>query len=88
MTKTRQRFLTRFLAAAAMVAIYCVGTLALSGVMLTSSTTSADAQRGRGRGRGGGRGGGRGRGRGRGWGGGWGVGWCHFPYTSRYYRCW
>ena len=86
MTKTRQRFLTRFLAATAMVAIYCVGQLALSGVVLTSSTTSADAQRGRGRGRG--RGWGRGRGRGWGGGWGWGGGLCHYPYTSRYYRCW
>jgi hypothetical protein len=92
MTKTRQKFLTRFLAAAAMVAIYCVSTLALSGVVLTGATTSAEAQRGRGRGRGGGRG--RGRGWGRGGGGLWLAPlvvpprWCHRPYSSRTYRCW
>jgi hypothetical protein len=87
MTKTRQKFLTRFFAAAALVAVYCLGTLALSGVILTGATTSAEAQRGRGRGRGRG---GWGRGRGRGI---WfapiiAPRWCHRPYSSRWYRCW
>jgi hypothetical protein len=58
--RSRTKLLTRFLAAAAMVAVYFAGALLPSSVL---TSTSAEA-RGRGRGRGG-----RGRGRGRGWSG-------------------
>ena len=56
---TRHNFVTRCLAALALVFVYCIGLVGAS-AMLLASTTSAQAQRGRG---GGGRGGG-GRGRG------------------------
>jgi hypothetical protein len=49
--------LARFLAGLVMVAAYCLGTVALSGIALTGSSNVALAQRGRGGG-GGGRGGG------------------------------
>ena len=59
-----RKFLTRALAAGAMLAIYCMGTVAMTGAMMTTGVTSAEA---RGRGGRGFRGGGRGfRGRGRG----------------------
>jgi uncharacterized membrane protein len=72
-TSKRRNLLTRCLAAAALVSVYCVGLIGASAVMLTAGSTAAQAQRGRG---GGGRGGGRGfgRGGGRGWGGGRGYG--------------
>ena len=77
-----RKTLTRVLAAGALLAIYAVGTITTSGVFLASTTTVANAQRGRGRGWG--RGGwGRGWGRGRGWGA-----WCHRPWSSRRYYCW
>lgn len=72
---TRHNIVTRCLAAMALVSVYCVGLIGASTVLLTTSSTSAEA-RGGGRG-GGGRGwGGGGRGRGGGWarGGGWGRG--------------
>ncbi|UZE48718.1 hypothetical protein [Rhodopseudomonas sp. P2A-2r] len=52
---TRHNIVTRCLAAAAMVFVYCIGLVGASAMLLAASTTSADA-------RGGGRGGGRGRG--------------------------
>jgi len=58
-----RKTLTRVLATTALLGVYTFSTLAMSGVMLTSGTSAAMAQRGRGRGRGGW---GRGRGRGRG----------------------
>ena len=70
----RHNILTRCLAAMALISVYCVGIIGASTVMLTATSTSAHAQRGRG---GGGRGGGRGggfRGGGFGRGGGWGRG--------------
>jgi hypothetical protein len=64
-----RKALTRVLAAAALLAIYCVSTVAVTGVMMTSAVTSAQARGWGGRGgRGGGWGRGRGgRGRGRHW---------------------
>jgi hypothetical protein len=57
-----RKFLTRVLAAGALLAIYCAGTLAMTGAFMSTTVTSAQA-------RGGYRGGGRGyRGGGRGWG--------------------
>ena len=41
-----RKYLTRVLAAGALLAIYAVSTLAVSGVFLTSTTTEAQAQRG------------------------------------------
>jgi hypothetical protein len=82
-----RKVLTRVLAASALLAIYAVSTLAVSGVFLTSTTTEVQA---RGRGRGGGRGRGRGhRGRGRGHyrGGVWVGPLCHRPWSSRRYYC-
>src|SRR5688572_25590119 len=76
-----RKVLTRVLAAGALLAVYAVSTIAVSGVFLTSTTTEVQA-RGRGRGRGH-RGRGRGhRGRGRGhWRGGVWVGpLCHRPW--------
>jgi hypothetical protein len=64
-------FLIRSLAVAAMLGLYCVGTLSVSGLALTAATTAAEAQRGRGRSGGRGRGGFSRGGRGR---GGWGRG--------------
>jgi uncharacterized membrane protein len=55
-SKTRPNILTRCLAAAALVFVYCIGLVGTSAVMLAAGTTTADA-RGGGRG-GGGRGGG------------------------------
>lgn len=63
--KSIRNLATRVLAAGALVVIYSLSTLAVTGVVLSASVTPAAAQRGRGRGRGG-RGGGGGRGRGRG----------------------
>lgn len=42
----------RVLATGALLGMYAVGTLAIGGVLLSASVTSAQAQRGRGRGRG------------------------------------
>lgn len=64
-----RKFLTRILATGALLGVYLFNTIAMTGVVMTSSVSPAMAQRGRGRGGGGGRGGGRGRG-----GGGRGVG--------------
>ena len=84
-TGTVRKTLTRVLAAGALLAVYAVATITTSGVFLASTTTSAEAQRGRGRGwgRGGYRGG---WGRGRGWGRGVGA-LCHRPWSSRRYYC-
>ena len=84
-----RKYLTRVLAAGALLAIYAVSTLAVTGVFLTSTTTEAQAQRGRGPGRGRGYGRGRGRGRGRGyWRGGiWAPALCHNAWNSRRYYC-
>lgn len=79
-SKTKPNILTRCIAAAALVFVYCIGIVGTSAVLLTAGTTTADA-RGGGRG-GGGRGGGfrgggfrgGGFGRGRGWGRGYGFG--------------
>ncbi|MGM4916096.1 hypothetical protein [Tardiphaga sp. 813_E8_N1_3] len=60
---TRHNIVTRCLAAMALVSVYCVGLIGASTMLLTTSSTSAEA-------RGGGRGGGRGWGGGRGRGGG------------------
>lgn len=70
-TSRRRNLLTRCLAAAALVSVYCVGLIGASTIMLTAGSTAAHAQRGRGRGGGGGRGWGRGGGRGWGRGGGY-----------------
>lgn len=76
-TSKRRNLLTRCLAAAALVSVYCIGLIGASTVMLTAGSTAAQAQRGRGRGRGGGWGRGRGggfyRGGGRGYGRGYGF---------------
>jgi hypothetical protein len=63
--------LARVIAAVALTGIYCLSLVGTSAVLLTASTTKADAQRGRGGGGRGGRGGG---GFGRGRGGGFGRG--------------
>ena len=63
----RHNIVTRCLAAMALISVYCVGIVGASAVLLTTASTSAEAQRGRGRG--GGRGFGRGGGRGFGGGG-------------------
>ena len=78
-----RKYLTRVLAAGALLAVYAVGAIATSGVFLASSTTTADAWY-RGRGRGYYRGY-----RGRGyWRGGYGIGpLCHHPWSSRRYYC-
>lgn len=81
-----RKTLTGILAVSALLGVYALGTLAVSGVMLTSATTGANAQRGRGdRGRGRGRGGGRGRGFSRG--GIWAPALCHRPWSSRRGYC-
>src|SRR5215212_9498598 len=49
-----RKYLTRVLAAGALLAIYAVGTLSVSGLFLASTTEVASARNGRGRGRGGG----------------------------------
>lgn len=71
----RHNILTRCLAAMALISVYCVGIIGASAVLLTTASTSASAQRGRGgggRGRGGGYRGGGYRGGGYGYrGGGW-----------------
>jgi hypothetical protein len=87
-----RKYLTGILAAGALLTVYAASTLAVSGVVLMSTTTEATAQRGRGRGRGMVRGRGRGRGmvRGRGRGrGSWrGVpALCHQPWSSRRVYC-
>jgi hypothetical protein len=79
-----QKTLTVILAASALLGVYALGTLAVSGVILTSATTGANAQRGRGD-RGRGRGGGRGRGFVRG--GIWAPTLCHRPWSSRRVYC-
>ena len=86
-----RKYLTRVLAAGALLGIYALSTLSVSGLFLTATTDVAEARGGRGGGGRGGRGGGRGRG-GRGWGGrgrGWGIGpaMCHRPWSSRRYYC-
>jgi hypothetical protein len=85
-----RKTLTRVLAAAALLAIYAVSTVTVSGVFLTTTTTEVQA-RGRGRGRGyyrGGRGRGYYRGRGYRRGGFFGIGpLCHNPWSSRRYYC-
>lgn len=55
-----RKVMTRVLAAGALLAIYCVSTVVMTGAVMTSTVTSAQA-RGRGRGWRGGRGRGRGR---------------------------
>jgi hypothetical protein len=80
-----RRYATRVLAAGAMLAIYSMGTLGVTGVVLTGASTAAQAQwRGRGwRGRGW-----RGRGwRGRGWRGRGRLVCRHRAYSSRRV-CW
>src|SRR5437870_6830791 len=76
-----RKFLTRILAAGALLAIYAVGTLAVTGGLLTATTTTAQAQRGW-------RGGGW---RGGGWRGGyrgWGVRGGFYPsYVGRRWVC-
>lgn len=83
-SNTQKPFLTRCLAAVALIGIYCVSIVGASTILTAAGTTSAEARGGRGgggrgggRGRGGGwgrgRGGGRGWGRGRGWGPGFGI---------------
>jgi hypothetical protein len=62
-----RKFFTRVLATGALLGVYLFNTVAMTGVVMTTSVSPAMAQRGRGRG------GGWGRGRG-GWGGGVGVG--------------
>lgn len=97
--KSSRKPVARFLAAMIMVGLYCLSTVAVSGIALTASTSAAQAQRGRGRGRG--RGVWRGRGRGRGWGRGRGRGYwrggvwvpwvapglCHVRWSSRWVSC-
>ena len=90
-SETVRKYATRILAAGAMLAIYSMGTLGVTGVALTGASTAAQAQwRGRGwRGRGW-----RGRGwRGRGWRG-W-RGWrgrgrlvCRHRFYSSRRGCW
>jgi hypothetical protein len=63
-TGVGRKLLARCLAVVAMVGLYCLATLSVSGVVLSTTSTPAEAQRGRGRGRGGPGGGYRGRGRG------------------------
>lgn len=78
-------FLTRILAAGALLAIYCVGTIATTGALMSTTVTSAQARGWGGRG---GRGWG---GRGRGWGGrGRGRHWAcrHNGYTSGRHCFW
>jgi len=85
-----RRFLTRALAAGALLAVYCVSTIAVTGIAMTTGVTTAHAQRGRGRGRGAVRGRGRGLRRGRGYyrGGLWVPSvWCHQPWNSRRVYC-
>jgi uncharacterized membrane protein YgcG len=60
---TPRNFLTRWLATFALVCVYCLSIVGASTLMLTASSTSADARGG------GGRGGGGGGGRGGGYGG-------------------
>ena len=84
-----RKFVTRVFAAGALLAVYCAGTLAVTGAFMTSTVTTAEARGGRGGGRG--RGGGFRGGRGRGFhGGGWrgGRSWVcrHNGYTS-HRRC-
>ena len=81
-----RNLMVRGIAAIILVGVWCVNTVLLSGIALTSSTTSAQAHNGgRSRGRGRGRGW-RGRGRGRGT---WWPGACHIPGTSLWYSdCW
>jgi hypothetical protein len=81
-----RKTLTGILAGSALLGVYALGTLAVSGVVLTSATTDANAQRGRG-GRGGGRGWGRGGGRGRGFSRGVAPALCHRPWSSRRVYC-
>jgi hypothetical protein len=78
------RGFVRALAVVAIVLTYGVGQVAVTGVMMTASTTSAQAWW-RGRGWGWGHGWGRGGwGWGRGWGWGGGRGWCYWhPYRCR-----
>ena len=76
-----RKALTRVLAAAALLAVYAVSTIAVSGVFLTTTTTEVQAR---------GRGYRRGYYRGRGYwrGGFFGVGpLCHNPWSSRRYYC-
>jgi ABC-type cobalamin transport system permease subunit len=47
-----RKFITRVLATASLLAIYGFGTIATTGVVLTTGVSTAFAQRGRGRGRG------------------------------------
>jgi hypothetical protein len=85
-----RKFTTRALAAGALLAFYCVGTVTMTGAMLTATTSTAEAQwRGRGWRGGGWRGRGY-RGRGRGWGG-WRGGSrlvCRHRYYSSRRVCW
>jgi uncharacterized membrane protein len=97
-SRTRPNILTRCLAAAALVFVYCIGIVGTSAMLLAASTTTADARGGGGRG-GGGRGGGfrgggfrgggfrgGGFGRGRGWGRGYGFGFGPRCFYNRWGR--
>ena len=55
-----RKFLTRILATSALLGAYAFNTIAMTGVVMTTSVSPAMAQRGRGARGGGGRGGGRG----------------------------
>jgi hypothetical protein len=59
-TGAGRKFVTRCLAVATMLGLYCLAALAVSGFMLSATVTPAAAQRGGGRGGGGRGGGGRG----------------------------
>ena len=67
-TNGASKFFTRFFAAGALLAVYCAGTLAVTGAFMASSVSTAEARGGRG-----GRGGGRGFRGGRGYRGGFGF---------------
>jgi hypothetical protein len=78
---TVRKFVTRILAAGALLAVYAFSTAAMTGAIMTAGVTTAQAQRGGG---GGGRGGGAR--------GGYWFPWiapnvCHEPWTSRRVWC-
>jgi hypothetical protein len=69
----RRKLLTRCLAVLALLGVYCLGAIGVSGLVMTTTSTPAQARDGRGARGGfrGSRGGFRGRGGGRWWGGSW-----------------